>query len=545
MGSRPTKREDSNMKRIISGLLVFIMCCGFLSGCREKEPAKVEVEGGKLKVGVPQRTSVTDYNDNAFTKYLEENTGVEIEFVFFSSTASEYKQQLALMASSKEELPDVLTGLYSLDANTVYAYGQDGYFMELTELIEKHGDAYKKAYDNQDKKTQKLITQRITDPDTGNIYALPYVGMVSIDSIQSQMYINQTWLDAVGMKAPTNIDELYNVLKAFQTKDPNGNGQADEIPMLGGDAMINYVLNAFLYYEQAHPYNVKNGEVYAPFITNEYKQALQYMNKLCKEGLYSDMSFTVTSATELKNLYTPTNGVAQVGIICGHPQSYTNAFSEVLDQYTPLDALGAATNEGGYTVIADQEVYLSTFITKDCENPELAMKFCDFFYEEETIIRQRRGEKDVDWKVQPGKDFSGEEVPVYVINSQAFFEGNKTWGQMCSGILTRQNFSTNMETDDQGEARLLRLFAEYQVYMNNARIKEDTVRNLTYTSQEFEIKEQYESTLNNYVREQIKLFVMGTEDINSEWNNYVQQVEELGLKAVLGMKQTAYDRANK
>ena len=38
---------------------------------------------------------------------------------------------------------------------------------------------------------------------------------------------------------------------------------------------------------------------------------------------------------------------------------------------------------------------------------------------------------------------------------------------------------------------------------------------------------------------------MGTKDINSEWNNYVKQVEELGLKAVLNMKQTAYDRASK
>ena len=44
MGSQPTKQEDSNMKRIISGLLVLIMCCGLLTGCGEKEPAKVEVE---------------------------------------------------------------------------------------------------------------------------------------------------------------------------------------------------------------------------------------------------------------------------------------------------------------------------------------------------------------------------------------------------------------------------------------------------------------------------------------------------------------------
>ena len=533
------------MKRIISGLLVLIMCCGLLVGCGEKDPETVEIEGGKLTVGIPQKASVTDYVDNAFTKYLEENTGVDIEFVFFSSTPTEYQQQLSLMAASNEEFPDVLTGFFNLGVGTVNSYGQDGYFLDLTELIDKYGDTYKKALKKQDKRVQKLINQTITDPDTGKIFALPYVGLVTEDSIQSLMYINQTWLDAVGMKAPTNLDELYNVLKAFKTKDPNGNGQADEIPMLGGDAMMNYVMNAFIYYEQAHPYNVENGKVFAPFTTDEYKEGLRYLNKLCKEGLYSDLSFTVTNTTELKNLYTPANGVAQVGIIAGHPQSYTNTLSPVLDQYTALGALGDATGEGGYMVVADVQTYLSTFITKDCENPELAMKFCDFFYEDETIIRARRGEKDVDWKEQPGKDYTGEEVPVYVINSEAFFQGNKTWGQMQSGILTRQNFSTSLQTDDQGEARTMRLLGTSRVFLNNARLKEDTVRNLVYTSAEYEIKDQYENTLNNYVNEQADLFVMGTKSIDADWAAYVQQIEDLNLKAVLNMKQTAYDRANK
>lgn len=531
------------MKRVVSSLLVIMILCSLLTGCGEKKTA--EVEGGKLKVGIPQKVSITDYNDNAFTKYLEENTGVDIEFVYFSSTASEYKQQLALMASSNEEFPDVLTGFYGLGVGTVNSYGQDGYFLDLTDLIDKHADAYKKAYGEQDKKIQKFITQKITDPDTGKIYALPYVGMVTEDSIQSLMYINQKWLDAVGMKAPTNLDELYSVLQAFRTQDPNGNGQADELPMLGADAMMNYVINAYIYYEQAHPYNVEDGKVYAPFITEEYRDALRHLNKLCKEGLYSDLSFTVTNKTELKNLYTPTNGVAQVGIIWGHPQVNTNTFSDVLEQYTALDALGDATGKGGYNVVSDDIVNLSTFITKDCENPELAIKFCDFFYEEETVIRARRGEKDVDWKEKPGKDYTGEEVPVYVINSQAFFEGNKTWGQMHSGILTRQNFSTNIETDDQGEARTIRLLAESRVYLDKARLKEDTVRNLVYTNAEYEIKDQYEATLNNYVKEQAKLFVMGTKNIDSDWDAYLKQIEDLNLKGVLEMKQKAYDRANK
>jgi len=531
------------MKRIISGLLVIIMCCGLFAGCNKKKDT--QAEGGKLTVGIPQRASVTDYNENEFTKYLEANTGVDIEFVFFSSTSSEYQKQLALMAASNEEFPDVMTGFFNLGINNVNEYGQDGYFLDLTDLIEKHGNSYKEAFNKQDKRVQNIITKNITDPDTGKIYALPYVGLITEESMQSMMYINKTWLDAVGMEAPKNLDELYKVLKAFQTQDPNGNGQPDEIPMLGSDAMMNYVINAYIYYEQAHPYNVENGKLYAPFITEEYREALQYLNKLCEEGLYSDLSFSITNTLELKNLYTPSDDVAQVGIIYGHPQTTMNPLSNVLDQYVALDSLDDHTGKGGYMVVADVQAYLSTFITKDCENPELAMKFCDFFYEDETIIRARRGVKDVDWKEQPGKDYTGEEVPVYVINSQAFFEGNHTWGQMCSGILTRQNFSTNMETDDQGEAKTMRLLGELRVYLNNARLKEETVRNLVYTSAEYEIKEQYEFTINNYVNEQSKLFVMGTIDLDSDWDDYVDQIEKLNLDAVLKMRQTAYDREHK
>ena len=533
------------MKRIISSLLVLIMLCSLMTGCGGKDD-KVSTEGGTLVVGIPQKATVESYEDNAFTEYLEESLGIEIEFEYFSNTASEYKQQLALTVSAGDELPDVIVGLDGLGMSTVYSYGEDGYFIDLTDLIDKHADAYKAHYDKLSDKIKKYVDMRMLDTETGEIYGMPKVANEEqVDYLESMLFINQKWLDAVGMTAPTNPTELYNVLQAFKTQDPNGNSKNDEIPMLGGDAMMNYVMNAFIYYEQAHPYNVENGKVFAPFTTDEYKEGLRYLNKLCKEGLYSDLSFTVTNTTELKNLYTPANGVAQVGIIAGHPQSYTNTLSPVLDQYTALGALGDAPGEGGYMVVADVQTYLSTFITKDCENPELAMKFCDFFYEDETIIRARRGEKDVDWKEQPGKDYTGEEVPVYVINSEAFFQGNKTWGQMQSGILTRQNFSTSLQTDDQGEARTMRLLGTSRVFLNNARLKEDTVRNLVYTSAEYEIKDQYENTLNNYVNEQADLFVMGTKSIDADWAAYVQQIEDLNLKAVLNMKQTAYDRANK
>lgn len=531
------------MKKIISGLLILIMCCGLFTGCGEKET--VVTEGGELTVGIPQKSRISDYNDNAFTKYLEENTGVKLKFVFFSDSESEYKQQFALMAASGEEFPDVLTGFFNMSANLVNSYGQDGYFLDLTDLIDEHADSYKKALDKTDKTFQKKIQKRITDPDTGAIYVMPYAYTPAEDEVQSLLHINQKWLDAVGMEKPTNIAELYDVLKAFKTQDPNGNGQADEIPLFGADPVINYIVNAYICYEQKHPFNVDGGDVYAPFVTEEYREALRFMNKLKKEGLYSELSFTTINTTEIKNLFTPADGVAKVGVMYGNPEIYTIKTSDVLDEYTALDALGDETGKGGYYIISDDTVLLSTFITKDCKNPELAMKFCDFFYEDETITRARHGEKGVDWVEEPGTNYMGDETATSVMNSQAFFEGNHTWGQMHSGILTSRNYNANEDSNDIGLSKTLRLLKEHRVYFNKARQGENVVRGLVYNNAEFEVLEQYESTLKDYVFEQSKLFIVGTKNLDTDWNAYVKQIEELNLNRILQMKQSAYDRENK
>ncbi len=72
----------------------------------------------------------------------------------------------------------------------------------------------------------------ITAPD-GNIYALPQVNECYHCMYQQRMWIYKPWLDKLGLKMPTTTDEFYEVLKAFKTKDPNGNGKADEIPLSG------------------------------------------------------------------------------------------------------------------------------------------------------------------------------------------------------------------------------------------------------------------------------------------------------------------------
>ena len=65
----------------------------------------------------------------------------------------------------------------------------------------------------------------------GRIYAIADGRGKAYSGTGQHMLINKAWLDKLGMQVPTTRDELEDVLKAFKTEDPNGNGQADEIPM--------------------------------------------------------------------------------------------------------------------------------------------------------------------------------------------------------------------------------------------------------------------------------------------------------------------------
>ena len=69
------------MKRIISMLLALAAVMS-LAACGNKPESSGERK--KLTVGIGMSSTVTDYEDNYFTKYMEDRLNCDIEFVFFS-----------------------------------------------------------------------------------------------------------------------------------------------------------------------------------------------------------------------------------------------------------------------------------------------------------------------------------------------------------------------------------------------------------------------------------------------------------------------------
>ena len=527
-------------KRLISMVLVAVMVLGVFAGCSKKETSG---GSGVLTVGVPQNASITSYEDNALTKYIEEQTGIDLQFEFFSTGAGEQTQQLTLMCSGNEKLPDVLVGFISMASSTYNQFGEDGFFIDLTDLIDKYGVNYKEQMSKLSKEEQKTIKEVGTNANTGAFYGMPLYSSTTVcDYMQNQMVINKAWLDAVGMGVPTNIDELYNVLKAFKEKDPNGNGKDDEIPALSS-GIWNYIINAFVYYDAENSINITDGKAWDPAETDEFRQALIYLNKLVGEGLLSELSFTA-GATDVKTLVSGSGTNARVGMWCGHPELSTSVSTKVLDQYVALPPLQAATPLGGYGVQRPNSLIYSAFITKDCKDTETAMKFLDFFYQDEVVTRARHGEKGVDWKEGSGETSFNTTSTIEIINPNALHSGNSTWGHNNHGILTPDNYLSIAQTGTGRWAECARLLKENTDTMMNFKKPAEVAVNLVYTEKEYNKIIDIKGPRNSFVNESISLFSIGEQDPSddAQWNKYLKTLEEYENSELVKACQSAYKR---
>jgi hypothetical protein len=96
--------------------------------------------------------------------------------------------------------------------------------------------------------------------------------------------IRQDWLDKLGIAMPTTLDQYYNALTAFRTKDVNGNGRQDEVADIAVDHFQNGVAQWFgLGTNWVSLF--KNGTVASPWYQPNVKEYIAFMNRLYRAGV--------------------------------------------------------------------------------------------------------------------------------------------------------------------------------------------------------------------------------------------------------------------
>ena len=580
------------MKKILALLLAIVMVIGLVA-CTEQpdnEPTKDQVgttENGdtayvpgslpltttneKLVIGIMQNTKVLSYDDNYITKLLEEKTGVDIEFMFFASGQADARQQLALMIAGKEKLPDILCGF--LDDAMRSELGNEGYLIDHTPYLEDrnffhYGSMY---LDLANDTETSLFWNRYKDPTSGAIYGIPSIsngGAVDICGYLGG--INKVFAENVGLNVDDidTVEEVHDYLTKVVNNDANKNGKKDEMGILyfpnGNRSNIEqWIVNAYVYYNEGSFFNITDGEVWAPYTTDEYRKAMTVLNQWYKEGLISDLSFTIATGSEMTALL-ETPECYTIGVFGGHPTVVCHSSSMIGTDYTGLPVLKDETGKGGYAVLRSNiSMDMNVSITCDCANPDLAFRFLDHNLNPELGPIFRYGEPGVNWiPIQGTIEVDGKAVEVFdetgfpagyhVIKDEWSTETKATWHSSMNKMWVADGYKNGLNFNP-GYGGFAYYFApgtRNELTWSGAMKLKTGVEpaekffNVIYSAEEMEIVTEVQADLQDTLNTWRAEFITGVKDPSkdADWKAFLDDLEDKGLYDWMDAAQDAYTR---
>jgi putative aldouronate transport system substrate-binding protein len=544
------KKANRNWKRkaavLMSAAMMASMGTGFTAAADEAAPE----EKVTIRIGMQQDGNIIDFDENYMTKRIEEACNVELELVALPADTSEYKQKISLMVSGGgEELPDILCG-WGISDNDAALFGNSGVFIPLNDYYTDETKS-PNIHKNIPAETLEYMLNSVTSMD-GNIYSVPQYTPEIGNEYARRAWINVDWLEKLNLEMPTTTDEFYEVLKAFKEQDPNGNGKKDEIPMMGclpgwNVEPQNFLMNAFVYTDADKNYfYVKEGKITPAFVSEEWKQGLEYMNKLVSEDLLSPLSFT-QDTNQLKTILENEDAQLLGCLSAGTLSLYTPDSKRVGD----MDVLPPLTGPNGacYATYNKTVPTPMFFITSNCKNPDRAFQIADYMFDEEMKMVMRFGEEGVNWT----KDFGDWKSPyedtldvktgfreldtAWGIPQNSHWNGaNPTYrGEMDS--LSMQGMAIDPET---ATGVKIKTPEALPYYMDKH--PEEIITRYVYTEEEQAEAADLSTSINTFVKESMVRFIVGEMPI-SEWETYLDTLNSMGLERYIEILQAAYDRA--
>lgn len=208
-------------KKVITALLLGLLPL-LLAAC-DKEPTAKQAEqpvvtitaGKQSDENYGRYTVGEDINHNPMIQLGVDQLGIKIQYTVLGNNYEDYVNQLRLALTGAETLPDVIpvydTGLLAemIESGQVKVIDED-LARYLPERLQPVYQQFPESFYPAEK--------------AGQTYGLPIAPSLAETQV---LVVRQDWLDKLGLKAPTNLDEFETVIKAFAEEDPDGNGKKD------------------------------------------------------------------------------------------------------------------------------------------------------------------------------------------------------------------------------------------------------------------------------------------------------------------------------
>lgn len=433
-------------------------------------------------------------------------------------------EALNLMIASGE-IPDIVGSSRLKDF--VNQYGPEGAFLPLNDLIDEHAPNIKAFFEERPE-----IEAAIAAAD-GNIYYIPYLP----DGKYGRAYfIRYDWLDALGLDVPETVEEVEKTLRAFKTQDPNGNGQADEVPYFARQwpELIRLVTlwdGRSSGSDTYHDFYVDDGELKHPYVGEGYAEGIANLARWYKEGLIDAEVFTRGSSAREYLLSENLGGMTHDWFAS---TSGYNRLAEQIDGFE-FKAFAPPASVSGKRIEEHRRIPIKPdgwAIGHTNDHPVETIKYFDFFFSEEGKRLANFGVEGVHYTMVDGEPIFTDEVlnNEQPVNLQLYGAGAQLQARGYP-----QDYAYEEQWSNEYALEGIALYDEGDYLI-------DQFLGVAFTADEQKIYDRYWPSIRDYMVERQQGWILGNGDVKADWDEYLETLDEMGLDQVLEVMNSAYDR---
>lgn len=244
--------------------------------------------------GVGDFPDGSDESNNIFVDYLRENTPYDFEYTFYSQESAEDRNMLIASGNTYDIISWPSDAAFDL-----VKLKNDGYLAEIDEYL----SLAPKACAQVEPEMWSAVKLE------GKTISLP----MPCKSGNMGIGIRTDWLNTVGKKMPTTLEEFKDILVAFRDGDPDGNGKQDTIPLSGAVAMPETTRMFRAMFDINAEYDIDaDGKVFYSLATDKGRDMLKFMNELYSEKLLDNEAPTMKRDIFLQRMTGGSSGSAPI-----------------------------------------------------------------------------------------------------------------------------------------------------------------------------------------------------------------------------------------
>ncbi|RDG39641.1 extracellular solute-binding protein [Streptomyces corynorhini] len=506
-----------------------------------------------LSVFAPQNVDI-DLKTNKFTQLVKKKFNITINWqtTTWDGGSAKEKRQISLAGGDYPDLYLLIPWVDQFSQSELIKLSGQGVVQPLNALIDQYAPNVKRAFG--DRPEYRAMA---TAPD-GKIYGVPQWLDCFHCSYQSKLWINSAWMKKLGLKTPRTTEEFRAVLRAFKTKDPNGNGKADEIPLSGDttDTVIPFLMNAFVY----TPLGTTPPATDPTLVLNQgkadiqgnkagWRAGLKYIKSLYDEGLIDSSVFTQNADALRKQ------GDNAGGVILGSATVQHPGIAVTLNQkdgrdkdYDAVPPLTGPDGESNTTHNPPSSASGVSFVltTKASQTKQIqAVKLLNYLFSDEGELGGLFGEQGKGW-VEAGKDDVAldKSLKARYRTPVRSDPTNDAWGPLAQYDNTAEFRNTlavaaDPKSPDGYERRLFEATKLYEGHEG----KTETFPSGRLWIAPAEASElgTLQTNIGSYIQQNTVQFITGKKSLDSDWDSYLSGLDKLGLKRYLQIQQEAYD----